>query len=180
MKKEFDVKMSRNDVFAFLLRQQCTGMRGLLNLVINVVVILCLVLNWANYDLTAKLLLFFILILFDVYTPVALFRRAVAQAKKAMSMHYIVTEAGITVVRDNESVELLWGHLLRFTATGKRIYIYTSRITAFIFPKEQLGEETFEFVVKQLKKNKKDLGTRALDTAKCVAPDEDTDKAAKS
>lgn len=173
-KYEFDINMRTGDMFAFMARQQYTGLRGMFDLIINVIVVLCLVLNWENYDLTARLLLFFVLFLFDVYLPVNLYVRARIQVKNAERFqegtHYLITGEGITVSQGEESVELLWGHLQKYKATGKRIYVYTSRITAFIFPKEQIGSEAYDFLIKRLKANKAEFGMKSLDTAKCVVP----------
>jgi tryptophan-rich sensory protein len=75
-KSEFDIKMKTNDMFAFMLRQQYSGMRGIIVLLLNIIVVICLVLKWTDYDTTAKILMFFILIIFDIYLPGQLFVRA--------------------------------------------------------------------------------------------------------
>lgn len=181
-KREFDINMRTGDMFAFMARQQYTGFRGLFTLIINIIVLLCLVLNWENYDLTARLLLIFVLILFDVYLPINLYVRARVQVKTAERFqtvtHYLITEEGITVSQGEESIELLWGHLQKYKAAGKRIYVYTSRITAFIFPKEQIGNDAYEFLLKQLKANKAEFGMKSLDTAKCTVSEDDEEQEA--
>lgn len=179
-RKEFDVCMRADDVFAFNIKQQLSGFKGLFNLAINVIVILCLVLNWENYETTAILLLFLILFLFDVYTPVTLYLRSKNQASDKVTIHYVVTEAGVTISRAGESLELLWGHFQKFQTSRKRIYVYTSRVTAFVLPKEQVGNEAWDFLIEQLKKNKAEFGTKSLNTAKCTVDEEPSEENAES
>lgn len=177
MKKyDFKIRMKVNDMFAFMASQQFTGGRGLVNLLMNLIIILCLVFNWENYDTTAKLLLFMLLFMFDVYTPLTLYGRAKRQVNESdrfsLETCYVVTEEGIKVSQGSESMEFHWGHFQKYKATGKRIYLYTSKITAFIFPKEQVGDEVFGFLISMLKKNKSEFGMLSLDTAKCTTADE--------
>lgn len=180
-KHEFDISMETGDVFAYLARQQFLGLRGLVNLALNVIIVLCLVFNWENYDTTARLLLFLLLFMFDIYVPVTMYLRAKSQsgaAKENQTLtHYIVSNEGITVSQGEESIELLWGHFQKFISSSKRIYVYTSRLTAFIFPKSQIEDSAYEFLLKKLRENKSDFGTKPLNTAKHIVPEENKDEA---
>ena len=180
-KQEFDISMETGDVFAYLVRQQFLGARGLINLVLNVIIVLCLVFNWENYDTTAILLLFMLLFMFDIYVPVTLYLRAKAQAgadKENQTLtHYSVNDEGITVSQGEEGIELLWGHLQKYRYSSKRIYVYTSRLAAFIFPKKQIGENTYAFLLEKLKENKGDFGTKPINTAKHIVPEENNEEA---
>lgn len=177
LKHEFDINMETGDVFAFLMRLQYTGARGLIPLGINIAVILCLVLKWGDYELTPRLLLIFILVMLDVYSPIVLYFRAKAQAKggeaEKTRLHYIVTDEGISVIGEDESLELQWGHIQQYKATAKRAYVFTSKVSAFIFPKKQVGAEGYAFLLEQLKKNKSDFGMKSLNTAKYSSSQED-------
>lgn len=180
-KHELDISMETGDVFAYLVRQQFLGLRGLVNLVMNVIIVLCLVLNWENYDTTARLLLFMLLFLFDIYVPVTMYLRAKSQSGAAKEnqtfTHYLVSDEGITVSQGEESIELLWGHFQKYKKSEKRIYVYTSRMTAFIFPKNQIEDSAYEFLLGKLKENKSDFGTKPLNTAKHIVPEENKEVA---
>lgn len=175
-KSEFDIKMKTNDMFAFMLRQQYSGMRGIIVLLLNIIVVICLVLKWTDYDTTAKILMFFILIIFDIYLPGQLFVRAKSQVLVADRFqeptHYEVDEKGITVSQAGEILGFEWGHFLKYKVTGKRIYVYTSRITAFIIPKDQINEATAKELEDRLAKNKSYFGTKSLETALHILPED--------
>lgn len=177
---EFDITMETEDVFAFLAGRQFLGIKGLINLAINIIVILCLVLNWSNYELSQRLLLILVLVMLDVYSPFVLYSKAKAQANgrdetEKESLHYQITEEGINVSGDGESLELLWGHVQKFKAGRKRIFVYTSAVSALIFPKNQMDTSAYEFLLKKLKANKSDFGMKSLNTAKYSAPVEENE-----
>lgn len=177
-KHEFDISMETEDVFAFLAGRQFLGIKGLINLALNIIIILCLVLKWSDYELTPKLLLILVLFMLDIYSPIVLYSKAKAQAKGNDSnekeyLHYQITEEGINVSGNDESLELLWGHVQKYKAGSKRIFVYTSTVSAFIFPKNQIGDSSYEFLLKQLKANKSDFGMKSLNTAKYTAPEEE-------
>jgi len=179
-KHEFDVKMKTGDMFAFMLRQQYFGTRGIIFLLFLVIVLGFSVFKWDNMDQTARVIIIFVLFIFLVFSPIQLFLKAKLQAVSAerfqMATHYAVTEEGITISQSGEVLELLWGHLAGYKKSSKRIYVYTTRVSAIIMPKDQIGEENYAYLLTQLAAHKKEFLTKSLETAKHIVPQDETEE----
>lgn len=169
-KTEADIRMTVKNMFAFHMRQQYWGFRGIVALFVTVLMGFLLATNWNNYTATQILLLIFGLILFVVYMPLQLLNRAKRQVLNnegnKITTHYMVNEEGITVTQNETRLTLEWAHIYAYKTTPFTIYIYTSRISAFIFPKGCFGKEGSAFIVEMLKKNKRVFGTKSIETIK--------------
>lgn len=162
--------MTVKNMFAFHMRQQYWGFRGVVALFVTVLMGYLLATNWNYYTTTQILLLIFGLILFVVYMPLQLFNRAKRQVLNnegfETTIHYTIDEEGIKVTQKETRLTLEWAHIYAFKTTPLTIYIYTSRISAFIFPKSCFGKEGSAFIIEMLKKNKRVFGTKSIETIK--------------
>ncbi len=169
-KAEADITMTVKNMFAFHMRQQYWGFRGIVVFLLSILMVYLLVINWSYYTTTQILLLFFGLFLFVVYMPLQLFMRAKRQVLYnegfETTIHYTVDEEGIKVKQKDNGLSLEWAHIYTYKTTPLTIYVYTSRISAFIFPKKSFGKEGSDFIMEMLKKNRRIFGTKSIETVK--------------
>jgi hypothetical protein len=89
-------------------------------------------------------------LLFWFYIPVSLWFRAKAtiRTNEVLSgiLHYEVSESGFHVTQGEETGDLPWDGIYKAVSTKKQILIYTTRINAYIIPREQIGEQYDAFV----------------------------------
>lgn len=85
-----------------------------------------------------------------VYQPVSLYLRAKKQVATnevfKTELHYILDDKGITVQSGENSDSLEWNRIYKAVSTMRSIIVYTTRINACIFPKEDLGGQKDEVV----------------------------------
>jgi len=59
----------------------------------------------------------------------------------ASKMHRFLDENGFTVSQGEESAKLPWDQIYKMVATKSNVLVYSTRINAYIIPREQLGEQ---------------------------------------
>ena len=55
-------------------------------------------------------------------------------------LHYVVSEESVAVTQGEAHGELPWDQVFHVVETKYQILVFTTRIHAYIFPKDQLGE----------------------------------------
>ncbi len=84
--------------------------------------------------------------LVTVYLPVTLWIRskqtALLNPAFKNPLHYVLSDEGLTVSQGEESQTVEWDKCLKAVSTGKSILLFTSKTSATIFPRAQLGEKT--------------------------------------
>ncbi len=142
---EFDVKMRTKDLYKFLICHTYSGLHGWFGVFLSVIAIFLLVTSYDSYDDAGKMILIVIALAFTVVNPLMLLSKAKQQiltnpAYKA-PLHYMLTEEGIAVSQGEESQEVAWNMLTRQRKFGGVLMVYTSKVHAFIFPLDQVGED---------------------------------------
>ena len=78
-----------------------------------------------------------------LYQPVALYFRAKRQVTGNEvfkdPLHYIVDDNGITVRSGDNTDSLTWDKIYKVVSTSRSVIVYTGRVNACIFPKEDMG-----------------------------------------
>ena len=139
METEFDVKIKAGDLYDFkmqvLYKQPVT---------IIMTAIGCLMIygffalhQW-YYPLIAAILI--------LYPPIDMLRLSIMQAKMVPAfkngLHYHLSPEGIRVKSGEEEQLIPWENCLKATGTRSSYFLFTGKKTAFIFPKECMGEKT--------------------------------------
>ena len=57
-------------------------------------------------------------------------------------LHYKMTDEGIEVSQGEDVQQLNWDSMHKAVSTSKSIILYTSRVSASIFPRKDLGDTT--------------------------------------
>lgn len=138
MELEFDVKMTPKAMYDYLLRHTYSGMSGIVGTVMGVFFIMAFMSTKYPIYLIAGIVII-------LYLPFTLWVKAAQQiqANPAFKkpLHYKMTDEGIEVSQEESSQQQRWEDCVKAISTGNSIILYTSKTTASIFPKSDLGEK---------------------------------------
>lgn len=137
MELEFDVKVTAGALYDYLLYHTYTSLSGMLGTIAGVLALIA----FASTKYPIYLIAGVVMI---GYLPCTLFVRAQWQVLNTPAfkepLHYKLTEEGICVSQGEITENQSWESCVKAVSTGKSIILYTSRTTASIFPKADLGE----------------------------------------
>ena len=96
-------------------------------------------------DATAKMLYFIIALLFTVINPLMLLTKAKAQIQRNKSLggglEYILSDEHLSVCLGEERADVGWDQIIRVKDNGRELLVYMTAARAYIWPKDQLGEQ---------------------------------------
>lgn len=138
MELEFDVKMTPAAMYDYLLHHTYSGMSGIVGALAGAFCIMVFVANKYPIYLIVGIVIL-------AYLPMSLFLKANQQVQGTPAfkkpLHYKLTEEGICVSQDGTEEMQSWDACFKAVSTKNSIILYTSRTTASIFPKKDLGEK---------------------------------------
>lgn len=142
MEMEFDVQITKKDLYDYQLYYAYTSPSGLFGTIVG-----CLFL--VGFFNTGTPLYLIIGAFIVLYFPWTLHIKAASQAQMPVfkkPLHYRLSEEGLEVSTEEEKQFVPWESITKASSTGKTILLYTSKVNAFLFPKRELGERRGEFV----------------------------------
>ena len=141
---EFDIKMRTKDIYKFLLCHTYSGFGGWFGVILSVIAFVLLVTDFDRYDDAGKMVLIVIALAFTVVNPFMLLSKAKQQiltnAVYKKPLHYAFTGEGIKVSQEEQEEIMPWDRLQKTKQFGGVLIVYTSKVHAFIFPLDQIGE----------------------------------------
>lgn len=145
MKSEFDIKLSVGDMYRFSMYHAYSGVHGIASVIIAVLVFFVAGKTYGSVEMMYTVLYIIFGILFLIYMPLSLYLKAKRQITSTEvfkePLHFTVTEEKITSSQKEESADLPWDQIYKVVETKSNILVYSSRINAFVLPKEQIGGE---------------------------------------
>lgn len=156
MKVEFDINLNEKDLYQFSMYHNYTSFQGILSIFVGIAAFVAAVITREQVDPMYTVLYIFFGIAILLYMPITLrmsTRHQMAKSEQLkQTLHYRIDEEGITVMQREQTAVLPWNQVYRLKETKGNILIYSTRINAFIFPKEQLKSEAYESL-KEIAKN---------------------------
>ena len=142
---EFDITLSSKDMYRFNMYQTYSGFHGWFSVIVSILIFVVAGTTTETVGPTYTLLYVAFGVIFLLYLPVSLFLRskhslAVSEALRK-PLHYAVGEDGFTVSQDGQSAQLPWDQIYRMVATKSNVLVYSSRIHAYVIPREQLDAQ---------------------------------------
>jgi len=138
MKIEFDVQMTVGKMYDYMLYHTFRSFSGIMGEVVGIMLIAC-------FFAARKPLYLIAGIVVVLYLPIALYINAKKQVTLnpvfKTPLHYTLDDEGITVTSGENSDSQKWSDMHKAVSSGKSIIIYTNKINACIFPKEDLGNK---------------------------------------
>lgn len=143
MELEFDVKINASVLYDYMLHYTYMSFSGIFGSAIGALFIVAYALNNNVYFLIAGLIVL-------AYIPWTLFIRSRKQALSNPAfkepLHYKMTEAGVTVSQGEFEEFREWDGMIKASASGRSLFLYTSKVNAWIFPKKELGSQKDEVI----------------------------------
>lgn len=142
---KFDVKMTRNVMFDFMVHTAYTSLNGILGVVFGGVVLVLGIQKTIEgaYNMAAAFFLF--AGIFLVGNPINMWTRSKVQVEKSPMFQkpitYELTEEGVKVSQDDQSIVNEWKEFRCAVSTRKSVILYVTKVRALIFPREALGEQ---------------------------------------
>ena len=145
MNVKFDVKMTKNAMFDFMLYTSYTSFSGILGVVFGGVTLLLGIrqIMLENYSVAATFFVF--ALVFLVVNPIQMKSRAGIQVAHTPMFQkpitYELSEEGVHISQDDQLITVKWEEFQKAVSTNKSVILYVTKVRAFIFPKEALGEQ---------------------------------------
>lgn len=141
MEVQFDIKLEPKDLFKFNMRQGYTSSQGIISIIVPIAIMGYAIFAGSASDIMHLIINIALALLFLFYLPITYSVRSKAVLKKnavlANTLHYCISEKNIKVTQGEESGELEWDQIYKMVSTKNYIYIFTSRINAYIIPIHQ-------------------------------------------
>lgn len=139
MELEFDVKITSGALYDYMLYHTYTSLSGIMGTMVGAFILIA----FFNTGYTLYLIAGVVLLL---HLPCSLYLKAKAQALNTPAfknpLHYRLTEEGIEVSQGEEAQMQVWEDLYKAVSTRSSIIVYTSKVSASIFPRKDLKELT--------------------------------------
>ena len=135
---ECDVKIGKADLYDYNLKYTYSQFINILAEIIGVLAVAYGIYS-ANYPLAV------IGAVVVVYLPVTLWMRSaqVAALSPAFKepLHYRLDDEGLTISQGENEETIKWENCVKAVSTTRSVLVFTSRTTATIFPRKQLGDK---------------------------------------
>lgn len=137
MEVSFDVKMTPQILYDYLLYHTYTSLSGAIGTIVGALFVV-----W--YFMGGKILYLIAGLVILLYLPWTLFLRSKKQflANPAFKepIHYVLNDEGMTISQNEQCETVPWEQMYKAVSTQRSIILYTSPVNASIFPKKDLGE----------------------------------------
>lgn len=135
---ELDVKIEAGDLYDYLLMHTYNGASGILGSCMGA---LAVIVGFTKGPVILGILGLVVL----VYLPWTLFLKSRQQVLNnpafANPLHYKLDEQGITVSQGEMEEHQEWSDMVKAVSTSRSIIVYTSKNSATIFPRKQMGDK---------------------------------------
>jgi len=140
---EFDVKITDKDLYDYMMAHSYNSASGILGSCVGGLMVVVALLNGHWLYLICGVILL-------LYLPLNLRIKSKQQLVNndafRKPLHYIVNEEGITISQGEQSQTQKWEAMYKAVSTNRSIIVYTSKVSATIFPRSQMGENTVKVI----------------------------------
>ena len=150
MSAEFEVTITDKDMYRFNLYHAYHGFQGIFSTLIGIWVLIVAAVTFGSAKPFYTVFYIVVGIVFLVYVPGTLYLRSKSQIASSdvlkQALHYKVDDAGVHVSQGDQSADLEWKQIYKMVSTKSQLLIYSSRVNAYIIPKEAIKEQ-YETIV---------------------------------
>lgn len=145
MRFEFDVQMDEKTLYDFVMYHNYMAGSGFIWVLLGIFAIILAIISDGTTSMTYRLLYLILGLLFVVYIPWDLKRKAKKQLATnpfyAKPIHYVVDEDGIHSAQDEQEATVVWKDFRRLKLSKKSVIIYMKNRSACVFPREVFGND---------------------------------------
>ena len=160
----FSYQMRMKDQMGFLARFAFGGLNGLAFWLVLLLLVWRIISGFSTDPASTKCLLFFGAFILIVLMPGSLYFRAFTQCRLAklnqLVSTYEISNAGIFVTQETEHRLFTWDEIIRVDKKKKVTYLYVFKNSAFICPRDILGDGDMETLNALADANWKPAGKR--------------------
>ena len=143
MEYEFDVHMTVAALYDYNMYYTYTSASGIIGTAAGACFLLVYFAERNIYLLVAALLLI-------LYSPITLFYRSFKQVKLnpiyKNALHYKMNDEGVVVSTGEEELAVTWDEMYKARSSNQSIMLYTSKKSAWIFPKSEVKEHRVKII----------------------------------
>lgn len=144
MRAEFDITLHSSDLYRFSMYHAYAGGQGIVSTVVAAICFIASILTYGSVEKTYTVLYAGFGVLFLFYIPCSLYLRSKRQLLLSKplqeALHYVVDDIGIHTSQGDAFADLPWDGLYKAVSTKRSVFLYSSRVNAYIIPRDQLGE----------------------------------------
>lgn len=141
----FSVQMKAMELFQFKLYHVYHGFSGVVGILLTLIAAVMLAVDFKNMVPQSRAVMILVILWFVVIDPL----RFLANSGKQMKLNkvyqeqlqYQLDESGITVSQNETTQTIGWDNLVKIVETKHQFIVYSSKIHAFIFPKQDIGAQ---------------------------------------
>ncbi len=140
MQVEFDVKMDARSLSGFVIYHNYMRPGGVIGLILSVVAIVSLIIRWADWTSVQRCLLIALALLFLVFQPLMLLKKANDQLNSDAfknPMRYSFDKDGFTISQGDKSESYAYADIRKPVFHKKVMYLYMTTVSALIIPKSR-------------------------------------------
>lgn len=156
MTAEFDVAITSKDMYRFNMYHAYHGFQGIFATIIGIFVLIVAIITYGKIDIMYTILYVVFGVVFLVYVPVSLYMHSKQQILSSEvlrhALHYKVDEEGVHVSQNDQTADLPWNQIYKVVSTKSNLLIYSSRVNAYVIPRETIGAD-YETVAKLAEKH---------------------------
>lgn len=147
MEVKIDVKLSKNDMFSFLMKHTYSSFGGYIGVALSLCALMGFfyTLKMPQVTMTYRAVLVFTALLFTVIQPAMLYYKACKQIKRntsfAKPITYRFNSSLIEISQDEDKISFEWADVTKVTSNKKLVIIYIGRMRAFVLPLSDIGAE---------------------------------------
>lgn len=133
---ELDIGIKAGDLYDFMLYHHYNRVSGLVGSILGALMVI------VAFSMRYWLLMIAGIVVL-LYLPWVLFVKSGRQALAPVfhePLHYVLDENGMTVSQGDAVTTQSWDDMVKAVSTSRSIILYTSRVNATIFPKNQMGD----------------------------------------
>lgn len=153
MSVKFNVKMTDEYMYDFMLYHNYTHMSGLMTAIAGVLCLAVFIQKLMDGEMQTGVVWLMCAILFLIISPSSMKAKARNQVNNTemfqKPLEYEFTEEGITVSQEEAKAETKWEEVTKAVSTQKSVILYLGRVRALIFPKVCMGDQ-YEEAVKMI------------------------------
>lgn len=156
MSVQFEIKLSEDHMYEFLLKHYYTHLSGILITVAGIVSAIIAAFFLYRLDFTQGGIWVMSAFIFLFVNRKTLKSKARIQVKESdminKPLHCELTGNGVIIRRDGDTVTNPWEDFTKVYTTKHVVILYVGRVRAFILPKEQMGEH-YQMAVEIIKEH---------------------------
>lgn len=138
----FTVNLTAKDLWQFSMYHSNSGFMGIFNVLFTLGCLYLLISGWGTLSIPYRAVLAVGALMFTVWQPFLLYRKACRQAKgpavkEPMTLGF--DEEGLVVEQNGQTAEFSWEQMARMDRLPKMAVIYMDRVHAYLLPSRVMG-----------------------------------------